>query len=127
MELQERIKNSESKQTKIIFPNTLNDHDTLFGGTAMQWMDEVAYITAIRFTRKKMVTVSVTNIQFLLPIKSGTIIEIKGNVVKTRNVKLEIQVEIFVEDMYFNEKHKAVNALFTFAAINNDNKPIPIL
>jgi len=74
-----------------------------------------------------MVTVSVTNIQFLLPIKSGTIIEIKGNVVKTRNVKLEIQVEIFVEDMYFNEKHKAVNALFTFAAINNDNKPIPIL
>lgn len=52
--MNERILNSETKQDRIVFPNALNDHNTLFGGVAMQWMDEVAYITAIRFTKNKM-------------------------------------------------------------------------
>ncbi|GAB4261391.1 MAG: acyl-CoA thioesterase [Vicingaceae bacterium] len=124
--MDDRIMKSETRQFKVIFPNTLNDHDTLFGGTAMQWMDEVAYITAIRFSRKKMVTVSAEKVQFLLPMKSGTIAEIIGKVIKVRNVKIEIQVEIYIEDMYTDNRQKAVDALFTFAAINDENKPIPI-
>jgi len=124
--MNERIKKSETRQFKVIFPNTLNDHDTLFGGTAMQWMDEVAYITAIRFSKKKMITVSSEKVQFLLPIKSGTIAEIIGKVTKVKNVKIEIQVEIYIEDMYSDNRQKAVDALFTFAAINDENKPIPI-
>lgn len=124
--MNERIKKSETRQFKVIFPNTLNDHNTLFVGTAMQWMDEVAYITAIRFVRKKMVTVSSEKIQFLLPMKSGTIAEIIGKVIKTKNVKIEVQIEIYIEDMYSDNKQKAVDALFTFATIDNANKPIPI-
>lgn len=31
-------------QTRVIFPCTLNDNNSLFGGKIMQWMDEVAYI-----------------------------------------------------------------------------------
>lgn len=125
--MDDRIMKSETRQFKVIFPNTLNDHDTLFGGTAMQWMDEVAYITAIRFSKKKMVTVSAEKVQFLLPIKSGTIAEINGKVIKVRNVKIEIQVEIYIEDMYSDNRQKAVDAMFTFAAINNENKPVPII
>jgi len=117
---------SETRQFKVIFPNTLNDHDTLFGGTAMQWMDEVAYITAIRFSKKKVVTVSAEKVQFLLPMKSGTIAEIIGKIIKVKNVKIEIQVKIYIEDMYSENRQKAVDALFTFAAIDNENKPIPI-
>ncbi|MGB9755376.1 MAG: acyl-CoA thioesterase [Desulfurella sp.] len=124
--MDDRIMKSETRQFKVIFPNTLNDHDTLFGGIAMQWMDEVAYITAIRFSKKKMVTVSSDKIQFLLPMKSGTIAEIIGKVTKVKNVKIEIQVEIYIEDMYADNRQKAVDALFTFAAINDENKPIPI-
>lgn len=51
--MDDKIMRAETRQFKVIFPNTLNDHDTLFGGTAMKWMDEVAYITAIRFSKKK--------------------------------------------------------------------------
>jgi acyl-CoA hydrolase len=124
--MDDRIMKSETRQFKVIFPNTLNDHDTLFGGIAMQWMDEVAYITAIRFSKKKMVTVSSEKVQFLLPMKSGTIAEIIGKVTKVKNVKIEIRVEIYIEDMYTDNRQKAVDALFTFAAINDENKPIPI-
>lgn len=101
----ERINNSESKQYKVVFPNTLNDHDTLFGGIAMQWMDEEAYITATGFTRMKMVTVSTGKIHFRNAIKSGSIAEIMGKVVKVGNVKVGIRVEITVEEMYTNKKN----------------------
>ncbi|MDX5585096.1 MAG: hotdog domain-containing protein [Aureibaculum sp.] len=122
-----RIKKSETRQFRIIFPKNLNDQGTLFGGTAMQWMDEVAYITATRFAKKKMVTVSSEKVQFLLPIKSGTIAEIVGKVSKVKNVTIEIHVEIYLEEMYSDLKQKVVEASFTFAATNNFNKPIPII
>jgi len=59
-------------------------------------------------------------------MKSGTIAEIIGKVTKVKNVKIEIQVEIYIEDTYSDNRQKAVDALFTFAAINDENKLIPI-
>ena len=126
MELNERIKKSETRQFKVVFPNTLNAHDTLFGGTAMQWMDEVAYITATRFTRMKMVTISTDKMQFKTAIKSGTIVEIIGKLVKIGNIKLDIEVEIWVEEMFTESRVKAVSAIFTFAAIDINHNPIKI-
>ena len=52
MSEQERIVASETHVFKTVFPNTTNHHDTLFGGMAMQMMDETAFITATRFCRK---------------------------------------------------------------------------
>ena len=57
-DFQEKINQSETRIFKVVFPNTTNHYDTLFGGTAMQLMDEVAFITATRFCRRKVVTVS---------------------------------------------------------------------
>jgi acyl-CoA hydrolase len=110
----------------MIFSEALNDNEILFGGLAMKWMDEVAYITAVRYTRMKVVTVSVDKMKFLQAIKPGSMIEIIGRVVKAGNVKIEIQVNIFVETSNSDFREKAVEATFTFAAINDDYKPICI-
>ena len=126
MEFEEKIKLSETKQFKMVFPCTLNANDSLFGGMAMQWMDEVAYITAIRFTRKQMVTVSADKIKFFLPIKPDSVIEVVGKVVKIGNVKIEILVEIFSEMMYSELREKAIEATFVFAAVNGENKIVGI-
>ena len=126
MNLDERIEKSETRQFKVVFPNTLNDHETLFGGVAMKWMDEVAYITATRFARLKMVTISTDKIKFKHAIKPGTIAEIIGKVVGISNFKLDIEVEIWVENMQSYDRLKAVDAVFTFAAINEKGKLVPI-
>jgi acyl-CoA hydrolase len=126
MNLSERISSTETHQCRIIFNESLNDNEILFGGFAMKWMDEVAYITALRYTRMKVVTVSVNNIKFLQAIKAGSIVEIIGRVQKAGNVKIEIQVSIFVEKNNSDVKEKAVEATFNFAAINANNKPVCI-
>jgi len=89
-----RIISSETHQFRMIFNNSLNNNGNLFGGLAMKWMDEVAYITAIRFTRMTVVTVLADKIKFLKAIKPGTMVEIIGRVQKTGSVKIEIKVEI---------------------------------
>lgn len=118
---------SETRIFKAVFPNTTNHYDTLFGGTAMHLMDEVAFITATRFSRKRMVTVSSDKIDFTKPIPAGTIIELIGNVVHVGNTSLKVSVEIFIEEMYSFERHKAITGTFTFVAIGQDKQPISIL
>jgi acyl-CoA hydrolase len=110
----ERIEQSKTNIFKAVFPNTVNHYDTLFGGTALSLMDEVAFITATRFSRKQMVTVSTDRIDFESSIPSGTIIELIGSVVKIGNTSLKVQVDIFLEEMYSNTREKAISGLFTF-------------
>ncbi|MCB9032285.1 MAG: acyl-CoA thioesterase [Chitinophagales bacterium] len=127
MTLEERINNSETRIFKAVFPNITNNYDTLFGGTAMQLMDEVAFITATRFSRKKCVTVATDKIEFKQAIPAGTIIELKGKVSKIGNTSLEVKVEIFIEQMYAEHREKAISGIFTFVAIDDNKKPIKII
>ncbi len=90
-------------------------------------MDEVAYITATRFCRKKVVTTSTGKISFKKPIPYGAIVEIIGKIAKIGAVKLEINVQIFTEEKYTDSREKAVEGNFVFAAVDNDNQPIKLL
>jgi acyl-CoA hydrolase len=122
----EKVKNSETRIFKAVFPNTTNHYDTLFGGTAMQLMDEVAFLTATRFSRMKMVTVSSDQVDFKQSIPAGSIIELVGKVAYIGNSSLKIKVDIFVEQMYSTERSKAITGTFTFVAIDDNRQPVPI-
>jgi acyl-CoA hydrolase len=127
MTLEERIEKARTSIFKAVFPNTTNHYDTLFGGHAMQLMDEVAFIAATRFSRKKMVTVSSSKIDFNHPIPAGTLIELIGEVARVGNTSLDIKVEIWIEEMYTDFREKAIEGTFTFVAINQLKKPISVL
>src|SRR3954463_9478270 len=127
MTIEEKIKQSETRIFKAVFPNTTNHYDTLFGGTAMALMDEVAFICATRFARKRMVTVSSDKIDFTRPIPAGTIIELIGKVIHTGNTSLKVLVEIYIEEMYSDIREKAITGTFTFVAINEHKKAVPVL
>lgn len=127
MTLTERIEASKTSIFKAVFPNTTNHYDTLFGGTAMHLMDEVAFITATRFSRQMMVTVSSDRIDFKKSIPAGTIVELIGKVIKVGNSSLKVNVEIYIEQMYAEGRELAVHGDFTFVAINHEKKPVPIL
>lgn len=121
--MEEQIRLSETRQFKAIFPNTLNANDTLFGGQAMQWMDEVAYITATRFTRQRMFTVNTENIKFLKAVNPDSIVEVVGRIEKVGAVKLKVKVELFVEEMYGLGRDKAIEGVFVFASLDENKRP----
>ncbi len=125
--IDKRIKDSITSLSKAVFPNTTNHYDTLFGGKALQLMDEVAFICATRFSKKRMVTINSSSIDFLKPIPAGTIIELIAEVVEVGNTSLKVQVDIFLEEMYDFHRFKAIDGIFTFVAIDENKNPISIL
>jgi acyl-CoA hydrolase len=127
MTLEERINQSETRIFKTVFPNTTNHYDTLFGGTAMHMMDEVAFIAATRFSRQVMVTVSSDKIDFKKPIPAGTIVELVARVIHVGNTSLKVGVEIYVEQMYAEGRELAVHGSFTFVSIDERKNPVRII
>ncbi|AZQ64522.1 acyl-CoA thioesterase [Flammeovirga pectinis] len=124
--MEERIRRTVTKQCKVIFPNTLNANNTLFGGEAMKWMDEVAYITATRFTRQKMFTLKTEDIKFLKTIAPNSIVEVIGRVEKADPIKLRVVLEMYAEDMFSDTREKVMESVFIFVALNDNNKPVRI-
>ena len=126
MNYEEKIKASETHVFKVVFPNITNHHKTMFGGTVMEMMDEVAFMTATRFARKSFVTVSCDRIDFKKPIPADTLVELIGKVKYVRNSSLKINIEVFVEEMYAEIREKAVSGDFTMVAIDEEKKPVKI-
>jgi acyl-CoA hydrolase len=126
-EIQRRTELSVTSVTKAVFPPTTNHHNTLFGGTALAWMDEVSFIAATRFCRLPLVTVSSDRIDFKHAIPAGSIVELVGRVIKVGTTSLKVEVNLYVESMYSDGREKAVSGVFSFVAVGEDNKPIPVL
>ncbi|QYJ84877.1 acyl-CoA thioesterase [Shewanella mesophila] len=121
-----RIDQSEARVIKAIFPSITNHHNTLFGGEALAWMDETAFIAATRFCRKPLVTVSSDRIDFNKAIPAGTLAEIIAKVIHVGNTSLKVEVNIFVEDMYQDKREHAIRGVFTFVAVDDDRKPTKV-
>jgi acyl-CoA hydrolase len=127
MDLEKRMLEAETRICKAIFPSTTNHFDTLFGGTALQWMDEAAFICATRFTRQKSVTVSSDKVDFKKSIPAGSIVELVATVKRVGRTSVQIQVDIYLEEMFKPGKELVINGLFTFVAIDEHKKPVSIL
>ena len=127
MTLEERIQASKTSIFKAVFPSTTNHYDTLFGGTALHLMDEVAFICATRFSRKKVVTISTGQIDFKKAIPAGTLIELVAKVDSVGRTSCKIHVDIFMEQMYSELRETVVSGTFSFVAVDENKKPTPIL
>ena len=124
--LADQIARAETRIFKAVFPNTTNHYDTLFGGATLMLMDEVAFITATRFSRLKMVTVSSDKVDFTHPIPGGSLVELIGNIARVGNTSVQVRVELYVEQMYSEERQLAVTGLFTFVAVDEHRRPVPV-
>jgi len=127
MTLQEKIDLSETRVCTTVFPFLTNHHDTLFGGKAMAIMDEVSFMAATRFCRKRLVTVSTDKIDFEKAIPSGSIIEAIARVESVGRTSLKVKVEIYLEHMYEEGRELAIQGRFTFVALDDDRKPVAVL
>jgi len=60
---------------KIVLPADLNDYGSLFGGTLLKWVDEIAYIrVSLDFPGQHFVTIGLDNVEFRHPIREGQIL-----------------------------------------------------
>lgn len=126
MTFEERIAAARTRTFKAVFPGETNHYDTLFGGVALQWMDEVAFIAATRFSREKVVTVSSDRMNFKTPIPTGSLVELDAQISKVGVSSIEVKVNVYKEDMYTDTRELALSGSFVMVAIGDDRKPVKL-
>jgi acyl-CoA hydrolase len=117
---------SATDMTQVVLPNDTNPLGFMLGGTVMHLIDIAGAMAANRHTRARVVTVAVDGLQFLHSIKVGDIIILKARVTAAFNTSLEVEVDVFSEEMLTGERRFTTHAYLTFVAVDGDGSPIPV-
>jgi acyl-CoA hydrolase len=109
-----------------VFPTDLNDHDTLFGGKLMAYIDDIASISASRHARSEVVTASTDSVDFLSPIRQADSVCLASYVTWTGTSSMEVFVKVVSEDLKTGDRRIAATAFLTFVALDDDGKPMKV-
>ncbi|WP_066251346.1 acyl-CoA thioesterase [Neobacillus drentensis] len=110
-------------RTSRVFPNDVNNHNTLFGGKLMSDLDQVASISAARHSRRECVTASTDSVDFLYPIRPTDSVCFESYVTWTGTSSMEVFVKIIAEDLKSGQCKIAATALLTFVALDENKMP----
>ncbi|WP_298403458.1 acyl-CoA thioesterase [uncultured Chloroflexus sp.] len=116
----------ETRMVFPIFPADTNHYGTLFGGQAVAWIDQAAFVCATRWCRRKVVTVHLSEVNFRHPVREGSIVELIARLVRTGRSSMHISVEMWWEPMDHEERVLACQAECVLVAIGDDGKPVPV-
>ncbi|HEU5148638.1 MAG TPA: acyl-CoA thioesterase [Chryseosolibacter sp.] len=112
--------------TELVLPNDTNTLNNLMGGRLMHWMDIVSAISAQKHSNCMVVTASVDNISFKHPIRLGNVVTLKANVTRAFNTSMEVRITVEAEDIPSGKKIDSNNAYFTFVAVDQTGRRIPV-
>jgi len=124
--MKRKISESKVKLIEIVLPGDTNQYGTIFGGYLISLMDKAAFISASRYTRKTCVTAGMDRLDFTQSIKAGEIVEISAHLNFVSRSAMEIEVEVWGENILSGKKVKACSGYFTFVAVNGKGKPVPV-
>ena len=117
---------SASITTEIVLPNDTNNLDNLMGGRLLHWMDIAAAISSHRHCGRIVVTASVNNVSFNKAIPRGSIVTLEAKVSRAFNSSMEVFVDVWMENRAEKGKIKCNEAIYTFVALGNMNKPTTV-
>lgn len=107
---------------KLVQPGDLNSNNTLFGGRLLAWVDEEAAIyAALEARHKRVVTKSVSAINFIAPAFQGDVVEI--GVGLKRVGKTSITLEISVRDLTTQREIVNIDEM-VFVAVDENGRPV---
>jgi acyl-CoA hydrolase len=111
---------------QVVLPNDANPLGFILGGTVMHLIDIAGAIACHRHTRSLLVTAAVDGLQFLHPIKVGDLIILRSCVTAVWSTSLEVEVEVFSEEILTGVRRMTSRAYLTFVATDLEGQRIRI-
>ena len=121
-----RPSESATEMVQVVLPNDANPLGFILGGTVMHLIDIAGAIACHRHTRTLLVTAAVDGLQFLHSIKVGDLIILKSQVTATFSTSLEVEVEVFSEEILTGTRRMTSRAYLTFVAIDGEGGRVPV-
>jgi acyl-CoA thioesterase YciA len=111
----------------LAMPSYTNPMGNIFGGYLMSVMDAAALMTAMKVANGTVVTVAVSTMTFLEPVRVGDAICCYTDVIIIGTTSLTLAVEVWVLREGQGDRVKVTNAEFKFVALNDNGSPRPVV
>jgi acyl-CoA hydrolase len=116
-------RDSASETVQVVLPNDSNPLGFMLGGTVMHLIDITGAIACHRHTNALALTAGVDGLEFLHPIRVGDMIILKSRVTCTFRTSLEVEVEVFSEEILTGRRTLTSRAYLTFVSIDSEGRP----
>ena len=112
--------------TVLMTPDTANFAGNVHGGTVLKLLDQVAYACASRYAGRYVVTLSVDQVVFRLPIHVGELVTFLACVNHTGTSSMEVGIKVLAEDIRTQVTRHVNSCFFTMVAVDDERKPVPV-
>jgi len=83
-------------------------------------------MAAQKHSNRIVVTASVDNVSFKAPIRLGDVVTIHAKITRSFNSSMEIRIDVWSENIPSGRKEKSNEAYYTFVAVDQTGRPIPV-
>lgn len=105
---------------KIVLPEDLNDYGSLFGGTLLKWVDEIAYIrVSLDFPGRHFVTIALDNAEFRHRISKGQILRFHCAQIRLGVTSVSYNVKVYGARYQIDEKEVLFENNITFVCVDD--------
>lgn len=126
--MQENSPMSQSRtiQTKLVLPPDTNHLQTIFGGQVLAYIDEIAAITAMKHSKRAVVTASIDSVDFVSSARVGDVLELEAIVSSTGRTSMEVFVSVYSMNLLTGVTKLTTESFLTMVAMDEHNKPIAV-
>lgn len=121
-----KVEESLTETTKLLQYKEINGQNRLFGGRLMEWIDEVAALTAMRHCGGLVTTCAVDNLRFKYGAYINEVIVLIGKITYVGNTSMEVRVDTYVENIETGIRRAINHAYLICVHVDDNGKPIPV-
>jgi acyl-CoA hydrolase len=120
------VHDSQSEMAELVLPNDANPLGALLGGRLMHWIDLAGAMAAHRHSRSYVVTASVDHIDFLVPVRVGSLVILRSSVNRVFRTSMEVGVKVWTENYIEDSRRHVASAHLTFVAVDRAGNRLPV-
>lgn len=120
------VASTQSETSEIVLPNDTNVLGSLLGGRLMHFMDMTGAMAAYRHARTYLVTAAMDHIDFVRPVRLGSLITLKASVNRAFNTSMEVGVKAWTENPQTGELLHVASAYLVFVAVDKQGRSLKV-
>ncbi|HOG49255.1 MAG TPA: hotdog domain-containing protein [Lentisphaeria bacterium] len=111
----------------LVRPEHLNHYGYLFGGCMLKWVDEYAYIAALReFPSCRLVTRAMDAASFTQSVNNGALLRFRVCRIHLGRTSATYRVTVVARDFQANDVYPVFEISVTMVSISADGKKSPL-
>jgi acyl-CoA thioesterase YciA len=104
-------------------PSDINANGHIFGGWVLSQMDIAGGISASRRAQGPVATVAIERMEFIAPIHLRDVITVYAEVERVGRTSMGVRIEVIASRDRGATEVKVTEGLFTFVALDEENRP----